>query len=659
MIAWEKCTFPGCRGRFDPGLETEETRCCTEGCVLPKAPHPELAGRTDEILGEWKRPAPLASQGTEEPARRRQSQADQLVEIAAAGELFHDSAGDTYASLQVGDHRETWATRSKGFKRWLGREFYERQRKASGGQAMADALAVIEARAQFDGPCRTVHVRVAPDGRGGIFLDLGDASWAAVHITPDGWKVDPQPSVRFRRPPGLLPLPAPTAGGSLNELRRFANVRDERAWALIKAWLRAAVCDRGPYPILELSGEQGSAKTTLGRMLRSLIDPARPELRSDPRELRDLAIAARQTWIVAFDNVSHLPPWLSDALCRLSTGGGWATRELYSNDEEVLFEATRPVLLTGIVSPATRPDVLDRTVQVTLSPIGEENRRDERALWAEFDQARSRLLGALLSDVSAALQELSSTVLKSKPRMADFALWAVAAERGRGEPQRFLEAYRTARNEGWEQAIDGSAIGPTLLTFAECQLPWEGTTSTLLDILNSLADEQLRRGKFWPRNGRALSGELRRLAPALRATGLGITFRRSTGGPRHVILEKQAGRPSLPSLPSLPRTNAPGSSDANGAPGDGSDGTSDGQSRTSDGSDGPAGAFSGVGQPPVPADPDSDNGRSRAEMDSAATSSLYAAESISGDQGGSCLKCGRTSPNGLTPCNWCVAGVRR
>jgi hypothetical protein len=223
--------------------------------------------------------------------------------------------------------------------------------------------------------------------------------------------------------------------------------------------------------LLSLNGEQGSAKSTTAKMIRSLVDPRTPDLRAEPRETRDLAIAARGAWLVAFDNISNLPPWLSDALCRLATGGGFATRELYTNFDEALFEATRPVVLTGITDYVVRDDLLDRTIQVTLSAIPEDRRRSERELWATFDAARPRLLGALLNDVVAAFRTRPGVRLQRLPRMADFALWAVAAESGRGEPAVFMDTFATARVAGHELAIEASPIGAALLAFIATDLP--------------------------------------------------------------------------------------------------------------------------------------------------------------------------------------------
>lgn len=137
-------------------------------------------------------------------------------------------------------------------------------------------------------------------------------------------------------------LPTPVAGDSVNALRPFVNVADINEFRLLLAWLVTVLRPRGPYPILMLQGEQGSAKSTTARVLRSLVDPSTTPTRSAPRDERDFMIAAKNAWVIAFDNLSGLPAWMSDALCRLATGGSFATRMLYSNDEEIVFNAMRP-----------------------------------------------------------------------------------------------------------------------------------------------------------------------------------------------------------------------------------------------------------------------------------------------------------------------------
>ena len=246
------------------------------------------------------------------------------------------------------------------------------------------------------------------------------------------------------------------------------------------AWALAVLRNQGPYPVLVLSGEQGSAKSTFSAILRALLDPNTAPLRALPREDRDLFIAASNGHVLAFDNVSGLPAWISDTLCRLATGGGFAVRQLYTDQDEVLFDAARPVILNGIEDIVTRPDLADRAVFLTLEPIPEERRRPEAELWAAFEAERARILGVLLDAVVEGLKRLPDTHLPKLPRMADFALWASACEtahlacghilvgllrqpgRGRrGRDRRRSGRRRRARRDAGADGVDGNSLGPS------------------------------------------------------------------------------------------------------------------------------------------------------------------------------------------------------
>jgi hypothetical protein len=219
-----------------------------------------------------------------------------------------------------------------------------------------------------------VHVRVG-EVNGRLYLDLGDENWRAVEIDSASWRVIDNPPVRFRRAAGMQPLPMPVPSGSVETLRSFLNVKADADFVLAVAWLLACLRNRGPYPVMVLSGEQGSAKSTFSAILRALLDPNTAPLRALPREDRDLFIAASNGHVLAFDNVSGLPAWISDTLCRLATGGGFAVRQLYTDQDEVLFDAARPVILNGIEDIVTRPDLADRAVFLSLEPIPEARRR--------------------------------------------------------------------------------------------------------------------------------------------------------------------------------------------------------------------------------------------------------------------------------------------
>ena len=201
------------------------------------------------------------------------------------------------------------------------------------------------------------------------------------------------PRCAFVGPAGLLPLPTPTRGGDLTPLRDLLNVSDDDGFTLIVGWLLGALNPTGSYPILVLHGEHGSAKTTAGRIVRSLIDPNVAAFRKPPTVEDDLLIAAKNGLVVGYDNLSTVPDWLSDSFCRLTTGGGLGKRALFTDVDEVLLDARRPVLVTGIATMLTRGDAIDRALLVELIRIEDGARRTEAEVWAAFETARPESSG--------------------------------------------------------------------------------------------------------------------------------------------------------------------------------------------------------------------------------------------------------------------------
>ena len=320
-----------------------------------------------------------------------------------------------------------------------------------------------------------------------------------------------------------------------------------------------------------LSGEQGSAKSTFSKILRALLDPNTAPLRALPREDRDLFIAANNGHVLVFDNVSGLPAWISDTLCRLATGGGFAVRQLYTDQDEVLFDAARPVILNGIEDIVTRPDLADRAIFLTLEPIAEERRRPEAELWAAFEAERARILGVLLDAVVEGLKRLPDTHLPKLPRMADFALWASACETALWPAGTFWSAYCGNRDEAVEAVIDADPVAAAVRAVMTERTVWTGTASDLLGALGEAAGERIAKSKTWPDSPRALSGRLRRAAAFLRKIGIEVAFDREGRARTRVIHittastdpapESRGAQPSAPSASSAPR---PKSSPNNG-----------------------------------------------------------------------------------------------
>ena len=498
-------------------------------------------------------------------------QASELVQLVQQRDatLFHTPDQTAFVALTVDGHREVHPIRSRSFKLWLARAYWEwtaadaaapaadagddenpelmgalaalfkaAKPRVPKAQAITDAIATLEGIAIFDGDEHAVHVRLAHFGEH-VYLDLGNEQWEAVEITATGWSVVARSPVMFRRPPGLEALPHPVPGGTITELRKFLNV-DAAGWVLLIGYI-VGLFSPGPYPVLVLLGEMGSAKSTVSKVVRRVIDPNTALLRRKPRSDHDLAIAANNGWVVTCDNLSSLPVWLSDAICTLATGGGFATRLLYSDTDEQLFDSMRPVVLNGIGDIAARSDLLDRALLLICPAI--TKKVPEREFWAAFELALPRILGAILDAVVAAVHNIHDVVLDETPRMVDFAAWVTAAEPALGlETGTFLAAYLANRTAADQTALEGSPIGHYISQLGE----WSGTATELLAVLNEMANETdkitdadkigpTRRQEGWPKAANALSGKLHLLAPNLRRIGVDIAIGHTERGSKITI----------------------------------------------------------------------------------------------------------------------------
>ncbi len=447
-----------------------------------------------------------------------------LIRLGKTADLFKTPDGERFATVEAGEHSETFRIRSRDFKEWLAGLYIAEKRQPPGSAgAMEAAILELERQAKH-GATHELHVRVAREG-GRIYIDLGDDTWDVIEIGADGWRVIPgrEALVKFRRPAGLRALPRPVKGGSLDLLRGYINAGEEKTWALIAAWLVGTLSE-GPFPVLALAGEQGSAKSATTRALRKVLDPSVALTQQAPRDIRDLAIAAHNSHVLAFDNLSRVREELSDGLCCISTGQGFRCRSLYENDRETIFSASRPAVMNGITELATRADLLDRSLVLNLPPIAPENRRVETDLDAGFERDHPAILGALCDAAACALRRLDSTKIPpaQTPRMADFAKWVEAAAPslgwGAGD---FLAFYSENRELAAEVALEASPVAAALIA---CGVDFRGTSAELSETLRGSVSEDTLHSKAWPQTPRALLEHVKRITPALRSQGWRIEW---------------------------------------------------------------------------------------------------------------------------------------
>lgn len=479
------------------------------------------------------------------PAKKKDRAASRLLDLAegAGVEPFVSPGGETYIAIKVSGHNETWPLASVEAGRWLRQLHYEAHQEALADETVASAIATLDARAQFEGIEYEVHRRIA-GGPDRVVIDRGDKDWTAISVTASGWEVVDDHDTHFHRDRSILELPIPRPG-NIEDLREFANCANDRSWMMLVGFAVMCFHPAGPYPIAYPTGEQGSAKSTLSRLIASLVDPRKAPLIMGAPPVRDLASMASSVRLVGFDNVSKISPNLSDALCQLATGAGYRARQLYTDAEPFILEFKRPILLNGIGQVANRPDLLDRVALIELSPISPENRRTESEFQAAWEVARPGILGALLDGVSAALSHADEVEVPGYPRMADFARWGEAAGRAFGwEPGAFTEALEGSRGDLLEGSADAYPEIGVLLDFMEERETWTGSASELLAELTRIADDTIGTGgRHWPKRADTLSNRLIQHAPLLRDHGLEIKRWREAGGKRNrrITIDRDTG----------------------------------------------------------------------------------------------------------------------
>jgi hypothetical protein len=439
--------------------------------------------------------------------------------------------------------------------------YFTRVGKGANANSVRDAVETIASKAQFSGDRRKVFLRTA-EADGKLYVDLTDDEWRVVEIDATGWRVLDQSPVMFTRRGSQAQFPVPESGGSMSLLWPFLNV-PAKLRVLVTGWLLSALLPFGPYPILLLQGEANAAKTLIAWILRSLCDPSTVPLRAPTRDERDFLVSAVSNWCVCIDNLSGMQPWLSDALCRLSTGGGFAARTLYTNCDETAIQIERPVILNGVDVGAVRGDLLSRVVSLTLRPIPEAQRLAPDDLKSAFEKARPRILGVWFTALAQAIREKSNVKLTRKPRMIGFVRLVVAAETALGfTAGEFMAAYQKNLDDGVMDVIEASKEAQALLVFMAERQEWKGTATDLWKaVVPGASDEPTRVAPSWPQSGRGMTAVLTRVAQALRQIGIHYEHLPRAKCSRWLRVWKVPAQPSESSEPPEPRRNAGSSTD--------------------------------------------------------------------------------------------------
>lgn len=473
----------------------------------------------------------------------KQSTANALIEMAVKHcDLFHDERNNGYAATSHKGIRRTLKLRGREFRRWLAGLYYAETERAANNEAISTVLSVLEAKATFDGRMLELSNRFAMRG-GVIHIDVADDKWRVIKVTAQGWEVLGKPPVLFRRYSHQKSLPDPVSGGKLSDLHRHLAIKSDDDKLLLEAWLVATAFPDIPRPAPAFHGPQGASKTTTARILKSLTDPSLTESIDLGKSPADLAQNLDHHGVPCFDNLTNIPGWAADMLCRAVTGGAFSKRELYSDDSDIILTFKRAIIITGINIPTHAPDLLDRLLLIELERIAPDKRLDEATFWAQFNAEKPLLFGALLDAIVGTLRHLPQVKLDRMPRMADFAKIACAyAEYTGVGADRMLDIIMSHTARQTQEVLDADPVATAIRDFFQKRGTWTGTPAELLGLITPASKPE-----NWPKQANALTRKINVLHATLNECGISV-HRGRTGASRNITLESSAETSSLSPL---------------------------------------------------------------------------------------------------------------
>lgn len=499
-------------------------------------------GRSLDEFMDLKKPYERIALKAKKP--ENQSIADELIELVEGNstELFHDEFKEPMAVLRINGHCETWSCKSRQFKRWLANLYWTATRKVPNGEAIQNALGVIEAKACFEGKTYKLENRIALHD-GAFWYDLTNDHWQAVKITENGWEIVNEAPILFKRYAHQQPQVIPLKGGNVRKLLDFFSFSNTHQECLFLVLLVSFFIPGIGHPIPILHGPQGSAKTTRSRMVKRVVDPSGLWVLSLPTDSAQLVQQLAHHHVAFFDNISSLPDWASDILCRAVTGEGTSKRQLYTDDEDVIYVFRRCIGLNGINIAANKADLLDRSILFELQRIQGDKRKTDTELWSSFEAELPSIFGGVLDTLVQAMKIYPTVVLDTLPRMADFARWGSAIAQALGyTSEQFFNAYADNINAQNDEVLEGTPVATAVVVFMAERDGWDGTASELLGELESVAEKEHMdtRNNKWPKAANSLTRRLNEVKPNLLEAGIDIQYIKDTHGKRgrHILLTR-------------------------------------------------------------------------------------------------------------------------
>lgn len=487
--------------------------------ILPK----DYSGNTPEEIKAIVENAIQKGMDKESKKKKQTSGvAGELIEMILERDIkiCHDSSSRALIEIESNGKSMVFLLNSGKAKNWLKHQYYLENGKPISQQAFQQALDILEAIALYESPEIEVFSRVGKFDEK-LIINLANEKGQVVIIDSEGYKITTESPVKFYTSSTMNPQSAPIKGGGepLKELQKILNIEDAYFYRIVAFILNAYKPD-GPYFCMIAEGEQGSGKSLLTLLIKLLVDPSSVDKLRLPKSEVDLMIAAKDTHLLLFDNMSGINNDLSDALCVLSTGGGYSTRKYYTNDEQHVFNQCRPFMCNGINNIVHRPDLIDRAISFKLPPMPIEKRRTEKEILRDFNHLRPYILDSIFMALSYAIRNFDAAIPPKNIRMADAAQWLVAAQEGLPfEDGKLIEAIQDSQKEIYEEAMSNNSLAVAISDYLYSEGDFSGHVG---DIFNILHQNEYQRDKYFPKSSAAFSSALERLKPALEKIGIGV-----------------------------------------------------------------------------------------------------------------------------------------
>ena len=486
-------------------------------------------------------------------------------------ELFKDQFNTPYVAVCVNNHIETMPIKSNGkFKMWVCKTYYENQGQPISSETVSAVCNIMQGKAFFGDNVKHLDLRISNgrvdltnneglSNRWPIYYDLGDTGRHVVEITENRWSIEDSMDVpiMFRRYSNQLAqvIPSPDYPPDIfDQFMSLININDESTKLILKCYIISLFIPGIPKPVLMLHGEQGSAKSTCQELTKKIVDPSSILTLTFPRDINELVQQLSHNYVAYYENLSNIPDWISNQLCRAVTGSGFSKRELYSDDDDVVYQFIRCVGFNGVNLVAEKPDLLDRGIIIQLEFIPKKLRRKlKEDILPKFEMIRPQLLGYIFDILAKVLRVESSGGIKleTRSRMADFEEYAEIISRCMGNADyEFIRAYHENKKLQTDAALEARPIATVIIKFMESRENWTGTATQLLQEIEPVATElkiDTHRNNLWPKSPGALSRRLNEVKNNLRDVSILVTYNKDSKTRLKIIEIRKISSESLES----------------------------------------------------------------------------------------------------------------